>query len=60
MIRYLAAKVLEIGGKRLEWSVLKWNAKAIKVYEAVGAKVQSEWDTMRVDGEALVCLSRDI
>ena len=42
-----------MGGKRLEWSVLKWNEPSIKFYEAMGAVMMSEWVGMRVDGGEL-------
>jgi len=42
------------GGKRFEWSVLKWNEPSIRWYEDVlGAKRMEEWVGMRVDGVAL-------
>jgi GNAT superfamily N-acetyltransferase len=53
LLQHLAKLSLDMGGKRLEWSVLKWNQKAIKVYEAVGAEMMTEWSVMRVDGERL-------
>ncbi|ORY85646.1 acyl-CoA N-acyltransferase [Protomyces lactucae-debilis] len=53
LLQHLAKLSLDMGGKRLEWSVLKWNEKAIKVYEAVGAEMMTEWSVMRVDGERL-------
>ena len=42
-----------MGGKRLEWSVLKWNEPSIRFYEALGARMMSEWVGMRVDGREL-------
>ena len=42
-----------MGGKRLEWSVLKWNEPSIRFYEGMGARMMSEWVGMRVDGEGL-------
>lgn len=49
----LAKEVLEMGGGRLEWSVLKWNTPSIDFYERIGAKAMGEWQIMRVDGEGL-------
>jgi GNAT superfamily N-acetyltransferase len=49
----LAKEVVELGGGRLEWSVLKWNEPSIKFYEKIGAKAMGEWQVMRVDGEGL-------
>jgi GNAT superfamily N-acetyltransferase len=54
----LAQEVLEMGGGRLEWSVLKWNTPSIGFYESIGAKAMTEWQTMRVDGEGLKGLAR--
>ena len=53
LLRWLAAKVLEIRGRRLEWSVLTWNEPSIKFYKQVGAKAMDEWLKMMVEGEAL-------
>ncbi|OWP00604.1 acetyltransferase [Marssonina coronariae] len=73
LIGELAKEVVGMGGARLEWCVLKWNKPSIGFYESekIGAKAQSEWQTMRVDGDGLrkcrcnpspVCtnISRDI
>ncbi len=53
----LAREVVGIGGKRLEWSVLRWNEPSIKFYESLGAKAMEEWMGMRVDGEGLEKMS---
>lgn len=55
LLRYLAREVKKIGGKRLEWCVLKWNQKAIDVYTGphVGAEILEEWQTCRATGEKL-------
>lgn len=49
----LAKEVVEMGGGRLDWSVLKWNEPSIKFYEGIGAKRMEEWVGMRVDGSGL-------
>lgn len=51
----VAAECAKVGGRRLEWSVLRWNEPSIGFYEseAVGARRMEEWVGMRVDGEAL-------
>jgi GNAT superfamily N-acetyltransferase len=54
----LAKEVLEMGGGRLEWSVLKWNTPSIGFYESIGAKALTEWQTMRVDGDGLNVLAK--
>ncbi|MGE3262098.1 MAG: N-acetyltransferase family protein [Bacteriovoracia bacterium] len=33
---------------RLEWSVLNWNTRAIKLYRGIGAKPQSAWTVYRM------------
>ncbi|KAF8984708.1 hypothetical protein BGZ46_007188 [Entomortierella lignicola] len=55
----LAREVVAMNGGRLEWSVLKWNEPSIQFYKLLGAVGLEEWQTMRVDGEALVQLSKN-
>ncbi|KAI4115758.1 MAG: hypothetical protein LQ338_007813 [Usnochroma carphineum] len=45
----LAREVKNIGGERLEWSVLRWNEPSLRFYEGVGARKLSGWVGMRVD-----------
>lgn len=49
----LAALAVERGCGRVEWSVLDWNAGAIRFYESLGARPMSEWTVYRVTGDAL-------
>ncbi|KAL2005163.1 hypothetical protein VTN00DRAFT_3013 [Thermoascus crustaceus] len=52
LLRWLAGEVLRIGGKRLEWSVLRWNEPSIGFYEGkCGARRMEEWMKMMVEGE---------
>lgn len=53
LLSALAKQVVAMEGGRLDWSVLKWNEPSIKFYELIGAKAQSEWVGMRVDGDGL-------
>lgn len=53
LIRRLAALAVERGCGRFEWSVLDWNAGAIRFYEGLGATVLPDWRICRVAGEAL-------
>jgi ribosomal protein S18 acetylase RimI-like enzyme len=40
----LASEALARGARRLEWSVLDWNAGAIRLYERLGAqRINTEW-----------------
>jgi len=50
---HLAKIALEENCSRFEWQVLDWNTPAIEFYESLGAKLLKEWQTMRVDGEAM-------
>ena len=47
----------ERGCGRLEWSVLKWNQRAIDFYLKLGAKPQQEWTVFRLGPEELKRLS---
>ncbi|MCJ1292927.1 hypothetical protein MMC34_004480 [Xylographa carneopallida] len=53
LLRELARETERIGGKRLEWSVLRWNEPSLRFYEGIGAERLEEWVGMRVEGEGL-------
>jgi GNAT superfamily N-acetyltransferase len=53
LIAAVARVAVERGCGRYEWSVLDWNAPAIRFYEALGAEMHPDWRRMRVMGEAL-------
>ena len=53
LLRRIAKSALEMGGGRLEWSVLDWNEPAISFYKKMGAVPLNEWTTYRVTGEKL-------
>jgi GNAT superfamily N-acetyltransferase len=53
LLRHLARIAVEEGCGRFEWSVLDWNAPAIRVYDGLGAEPQSEWIRYRLAGEKL-------
>ena len=42
---------------RFEWSVLDWNAPALKFYAALGANPQAEWTVQRLTGDPLHALA---
>ncbi len=46
------------GCRRLEWSVLDWNASAIGFYQSLGASVLADSRTCRVTAGALEALAR--
>jgi GNAT superfamily N-acetyltransferase len=53
LMRALAREALEKHCKRFVWQVLDWNEPSIAFYEKLGAKVQREWLSVRLEGEAL-------
>lgn len=57
LLSRLAAIALERKYGRMEWSVLRWNESAIKVYDAIGAEPLSGWVTYRLTGESLAALA---
>jgi GNAT superfamily N-acetyltransferase len=59
LLGHLAHLAIERGCGRLEWAVLNWNQEAIRFYERVGARPNSEWTVYRVAGEALRALGRE-
>jgi GNAT superfamily N-acetyltransferase len=56
LLAELAALALARDCARLEWSVLDWNAPAIRFYKKLGARLMDEWTVMRVDGADLARL----
>lgn len=59
LLKHLARIAVERGCGRFEWNVLDWNEPAIRFYESLGAKAQSEWVGYRLDGEALTDFAAD-
>lgn len=59
LLRHIAKIAVEENCGRFEWSVLDWNTPAIKFYEALGAKPQSEWTIYRLTGTALKALAEN-
>lgn len=53
LLQHLAQLSVERGCGRLEWAVLDWNGDAIRFYERLGARPNSDWTTYRLTGEAL-------
>jgi GNAT superfamily N-acetyltransferase len=53
LLSRLASIAVERGYGRMEWSVLRWNESAIRVYDAIGAEALSGWLTYRLAGEGL-------
>jgi GNAT superfamily N-acetyltransferase len=59
LLAYLAHLAVERDCGRLEWAVLDWNQEAIRFYERLGAKPNSEWTVYRLTGKALTALGRE-
>ncbi len=53
LLAHLGALAVARGCGRFEWSVLDWNASAIRFYEGMGATVMPDWRICRVTGPAL-------
>ena len=53
LLTALASLAVERDYGRFEWSVLDWNANAIRFYVGMGATVMPEWRICRVTGSAL-------
>ena len=60
LLRRIARRNLEMGGGRLEWSVLNWNQPAISFYKKMGALPLDEWTTFRLTGEKLKKLTASL
>jgi len=58
LLAHLARLAVERGCGRVEWAVLDWNRDAIKFYERLGARPNSDWTVYRLSGEALTGLAR--
>jgi GNAT superfamily N-acetyltransferase len=56
LLAHLAHLALERGCGRLEWAVLNWNEEAIRFYERLGARPNTEWTVYRLTGQALSAL----
>ncbi len=53
LLAHVARVAVERGCRRMEWSVLDWNAPSIGFYKSLGARPMDEWTVYRLDGEAL-------
>lgn len=53
LLQHLGALAVERGCGRFEWSVLDWNADAIRFYERMGATVMPDWRICRISGDTL-------
>jgi GNAT superfamily N-acetyltransferase len=58
LLAHLAARCVENGWSRLQWSVLDWNTPSIEFYKSLGAELMDEWTVCKVTGEALKTLAK--
>jgi len=58
LLEHLGALAVQRDHGRFEWSVLDWNAHAIRFYQGMGATVMPEWRICRVTGDALQAFAR--
>lgn len=56
LLTELARLAVERGYRRVEWSVLDWNAPAIGFYDSIGAGSMEGWTVRRLEGAALADL----
>jgi GNAT superfamily N-acetyltransferase len=59
LMRALAREAVEMRCPRFVWQVLDWNTPAIAFYEKLGAKLHTEWQTVRLEGDALATFARE-
>lgn len=53
LLLHLAGLANKRGCGRMEWTVLDWNERAVKFYEAIGARRLDDWTICRLTGETL-------
>ena len=53
LLQHLAQVAVEENCYGIRWMVLEWNQPAIQFYDALGAKLLDEWETMLLSGDAL-------
>ena len=59
MLAHIAGLAKERNCGRLEWSVLDWNAPAIRTYDRLNARPMKEWILYRLTGDALDKLAQE-
>ena len=53
LLQYVGTIAARNGAGRFEWTTLKWNDNARKLYASIGAEEKSEWLLLRMDAAAL-------
>jgi GNAT superfamily N-acetyltransferase len=57
LMRHLAREAVDQACARFCWQVLDWNEPSIAFYERLGARIERQWLSVRIDGDALVRLA---
>lgn len=57
LLGHMARIAIQRDYGRMEWSVLDWNEKAIRLYRSLGADPMSEWTVQRLSGKPLRALA---
>ncbi len=57
LFRHLAGIARDERCRRIEWRVLDWNKPAIDFYTRIGAAPMTDWNVMRLQGDALAALA---
>lgn len=60
LLATLAEECVKRGYRRLDWSVLDWNAPSIAFYRSLGAEPMDDWTTFRLTGEPLSALGDSV
>ena len=60
LLKRLAEIAVENGWGRVEWNCLKWNKPSLDFYEGLGAVRMDEWVMLRLDGESLEHLGKQL
>ena len=57
LLQYVGSIAARNGAGRFEWTTLKWNENARKLYASIGAEEKSEWLLLRMDAESVAKFS---
>ena len=53
LLQYVGSIAARFGAGRFEWTTLKWNENARKLYQSIGAEEKSEWILLRMNAAKL-------
>jgi GNAT superfamily N-acetyltransferase len=59
LMRRLAARCVQEGWTRFEWTVLDWNKPSIDFYRSIGAMVLDDWRICRMSGQSLAKFAKE-